>query len=51
MCLRNRGKSTSNLRWTDVESLLIHVGATLRDGKGSAISVSLNGKRAYLHVD
>jgi hypothetical protein len=39
----------SNLRWSDIESLLIHHGANIREGKGSAISVELNGKRAYFH--
>jgi hypothetical protein len=39
----------SNLRWADVESLLVHCGARIREGKGSAISVSLNDKRAYFH--
>jgi hypothetical protein len=39
----------SNLRWSDIESLLVHCGAIVREGKGSAISVSLNGKRAYFH--
>ena len=39
----------ANLRWFDIESLLIHLGATIREGKGSAISVDLNGKRAYFH--
>ncbi|HCM25767.1 MAG: hypothetical protein A2Z99_02485 [Treponema sp. GWB1_62_6] len=39
----------SNLRWADIESLLIHLGASIHEGKGSAVSVSLNGKRAYFH--
>jgi hypothetical protein len=39
----------SNLRWTDVESLLVHYGAELHEGKGSAISILLHGKKAYFH--
>lgn len=39
----------SNIRWTDIESLLLHYGGVVREGKGSAISISLNGKRAYFH--
>ena len=39
----------SNLRWADIESLLIHLGGTVRLGKGSAISVTLKGKTAYFH--
>jgi hypothetical protein len=39
----------SNLRWADIESLLLHLGAVVREGKSSAISVNLNGKTAYFH--
>lgn len=39
----------SNLRWADVESLFVHLGAVIREGKGSAISVTLGGKTAYFH--
>lgn len=39
----------SNLRWADVERLLVHFGAVVREGKGSAISVTLNGRTAYFH--
>ena len=39
----------ANLRWADIESLLVHLGAIVREGKGSAISVSLKGKTAYFH--
>ncbi len=39
----------SNLRWADIETLLEHLGAVVREGKGSAISVTLNGITAYFH--
>lgn len=39
----------SNLRWADIESLLVHLGAVVREGKGSAISVTLKGITAYFH--
>jgi hypothetical protein len=39
----------SNLRWADIETLLAHLGAVVREGKGSAISVTLNGITAYFH--
>ena len=39
----------SNLRWSDVESLLVHLGAEVREGRGSAIGVTLRGKSAYFH--
>jgi hypothetical protein len=39
----------SNLRWTDIEALLVHHGASVKEGKGSAITVVLNGKKGYFH--
>jgi hypothetical protein len=33
----------------DIENLLVHLGALVREGKGSAISVTLNGITAYFH--
>ena len=39
----------SKLRWVDIENLLVHLGAVVREGKGSAISVTLNGTTAYFH--
>ena len=39
----------SNLRWADIENLLLYLGAVVREGKGSAISVTLNGVSAYFH--
>ena len=38
-----------NLRWADVESLLVHYGSEIRARKGSAIVVSLGGQKAYFH--
>lgn len=39
----------ANLRWSDIENLFIHLGAEVREGKGSAIIIILNNKRAYFH--
>ena len=39
----------SNLRWADIESLLENYGAEIKERKGSAISVTLNGHTAYFH--
>jgi predicted HicB family RNase H-like nuclease len=39
----------SNLTWADVESLLEHHGAKVKKRKGSAISISLKGYKAYFH--
>lgn len=47
-CMRQLPRP-SNLRWAEIESLLVHFGASIREGRGSAISVSLNGRRAYFH--
>ncbi len=37
----------SNLRWADVESLFEHYGAEIKERKGSAIRVTLNGHKAW----
>jgi hypothetical protein len=39
----------ANLRWADVEHLFIHYGAQITEGRGSAIIVSLQGKKAFFH--
>jgi hypothetical protein len=39
----------SILRWADIESLLVFLGGVVRQGKGSAISVTLGGRTAYFH--
>lgn len=39
----------ANLRWADVEYLFIHYGAQISEGRGSAIVISLNGKKAFFH--
>jgi hypothetical protein len=39
----------AGIRWSDVESLLIHLGAEVSEGEGSRIRVALNGVRAVFH--
>jgi len=39
----------SNVQWTDVEKLLVALGADLSEGRGSRIRISLNGVRAVFH--
>jgi hypothetical protein len=39
----------SNLRWAEIEALLIHHGGKVKEGAGSAITITLNGKKAYFH--
>jgi hypothetical protein len=35
--------------WDDVEKLLVHHGADIREGRGSRVSVELNGISADFH--
>jgi hypothetical protein len=39
----------SNIKWTDIESLLSALGANLPEGNGSRVRVELNGERAVFH--
>ena len=39
----------ANLLWKDVESLPVHVGAEVIEGRGSAITVILRGQVATFH--
>ena len=39
----------SNVLWSDVEKLLIALGAELSEGRGSRIRIALNGVRAVFH--
>lgn len=39
----------SNLRWAEIEALLKHHGAKIKEGAGSAITITLNGKKGYFH--
>ena len=39
----------SDVLWSDIENLLIALGAELSEGKGSRIRIYLNGIRAVFH--
>lgn len=39
----------ANLPWKNIENLLVHVGAEIIEGKGSAITVVLKGQVASFH--
>jgi hypothetical protein len=39
----------SNLRWAEIEALLVHHGAQVKKGSGSAIVISLKGKKGFFH--
>jgi hypothetical protein len=39
----------SNIRWSDIESLLLSLGAEISEGSGSRVRVVLSGIRAVFH--
>lgn len=39
----------ANIRWADVESMLIALGAERNEGRGSRVRFALNGVRAVFH--
>lgn len=39
----------SNIAWRDIETMLDAVGASLSEGEGSRVRISLNGVRAVFH--
>lgn len=39
----------SNISWSDIEALLITLGAELTEGSGSRIRIKLNNVRAVFH--
>ncbi len=39
----------SGIKWKDVESLLIAAGATMKEGSGSRVRISLNSTNIVLH--
>lgn len=39
----------SNILWSDIEKLLIALGAELSEGRGSRIRIALRGVRAVFH--
>lgn len=39
----------ANIAWSDIESLLVALGARIGEGAGSRVRVELNGVRAVFH--
>ena len=39
----------SDIKWTDIESLFLALGANVSQGRGSRVRVSLNGVKAVFH--
>jgi hypothetical protein len=39
----------SDIHWSDIESLLVALGAELSEGRGSRVRIALNGVKAVFH--
>ena len=39
----------SDVRWSNVETLLVHIGAEIREGHGSRVRIALHGIRAVFY--
>ena len=39
----------ANIAWTDIESLLVALGAEVSEGRGSRVRITLNEVRAVFH--
>lgn len=39
----------SNIRWSDIEAMLVARGAEISEGGGSRVRIALNGVRAVFH--
>ncbi len=39
----------ANIRWSDVEALVVHLGSEIGTGSGSRVRIALNGVRAVFH--
>ncbi len=44
-----RKPTLSNIKWKDIESLLLVLGAEISEGSGSRVRIKLNGRRAVFH--
>lgn len=41
--------SRANIAWSDIEALLVSLGAEVSEGSGSRVRIALNGVRAVFH--
>ena len=39
----------ANIHWSDIETLLVNLGAEISEGAGSRVRIALNGVRAVFH--
>ncbi|WP_428099197.1 type II toxin-antitoxin system HicA family toxin [Candidatus Rariloculus sp.] len=44
-----RDPISTNVRWSDIESLVMHAGGSITEGRGSRVRFELNGIRANFH--
>jgi len=44
-----KNPTQANILWSDIEGLLVALGAELSEGSGSRVRVKLNGVRAVFH--
>jgi HicA-like toxin of HicAB toxin-antitoxin system len=44
-----REPTLGSIKWSDIEALLKHQGATIAEGEGSRVRVELKGQRAVFH--
>jgi hypothetical protein len=44
-----RDPVSGTIVWDDVESMLIHLGAHVRNGSGSRVAIELNEQAAHVH--
>jgi len=44
-----KNPAQANISWSDIESLLIALGAEISEGNGSRVRIKLNGERAVFH--
>jgi hypothetical protein len=42
-------RKQAGIPWSDIESMLRHVGAEISEGEGSRVRIALNGVRAVFH--
>lgn len=45
----NHDPVLSGIKWTDIETMLISLGAEISQGRGARVRIALNGVRAVFH--
>ena len=42
-------RKQASIAWSDIENMLVHLGAEVTEGRGSRVRIALNGVRAVFH--